>query len=67
MSSKTSELGGANDERTIRLSVSFPESQYHLLERVAAEHRVSVAWVVREAVRQYMEAKWPLLSARRPV
>jgi hypothetical protein len=62
MSTKTAEPDGSGEERTIRASISFPESQYQLLEKVAAEHRVSLAWVVRDAVSQYMQAKWPLLS-----
>ena len=41
-------------ERTTRASVSFAEDQYSDLERIATEHRVSVAWVVREAVQAYL-------------
>ena len=32
-----------------------------MLERIAAEHRVSLAWVVRDAVDGYLKARWPLL------
>ena len=52
-------------ERSIRASISFPEEQYSVLEKIAAEHRVSLAWVVREAVDGYLEARWPLLMADR--
>ncbi len=41
-------------ERTVRASVSFPEDQYAELERIALEQRVSLAWVVREAVQIYL-------------
>ena len=41
----------------IRASVSFPERYYDELEKIAAENRVSVAWVVREAVIEYLADK----------
>lgn len=50
-------------ERSIRASISFPEEQYTVLEKIAAEHRVSLAWVVREAVDGYLKARWPLFVA----
>jgi hypothetical protein len=49
-------------ERTIRASVSFPEDQYAELERIALDQRVSLAWVVREAVQSYLVTRWPLLE-----
>ncbi len=49
-------------ERTVRASVSFPEGQYQVLERIAAENKVSLAWVVRDAIDSYLKSKWPLLS-----
>lgn len=49
-------------ERTIRASVSFPEDQYSELERIANQQRVSLAWVVREAVQTYLVTRWPLLE-----
>lgn len=49
-------------ERTVRASVSLPEDQYSELERIAAQQRVSVAWVVREAVQTYLVARWPLFG-----
>lgn len=50
-------------ERSVRASISFPEAQYSILEKIAAEHRVSLAWVVRDAVDGYLKARWPLLAA----
>lgn len=41
-------------DRTVRASVSFPEDQYAELERIALEQRVSLAWVVRDAVQSYL-------------
>ena len=33
---------------------------YETLEGIAKKKKVSLAWVVREAVDNYIEAKWPL-------
>lgn len=52
---------GKQHERTIRASISFPEQQYQVLEKIAAEHKVSLAWVVRDAIDGYLKSKWPLL------
>ena len=49
-------------ERTVRASISFPKEQYQVLERIAAENKVSLAWVVRDAIDGYLKSKWPLLS-----
>ncbi len=49
-------------ERTVRASVSFPEDQYSELERIAEQQRVSLAWVVREAVQTYLVTRWPLFE-----
>jgi len=49
-------------ERTVRASVSFPEDQYVELERIAQKQRVSLAWIVREAVQAYLVTRWPLLE-----
>lgn len=48
-------------DRSVRASISFPEEQYSVLEKIAAENRVSLAWVVRDAVDDYLKARWPLL------
>lgn len=45
---------------TVRATVSFPENHYAELERIARENKVSVAWVVREAVEKYLVDRWPL-------
>ena len=43
-----------------RVSVSFPSAHYAQLTGIAGRKRVSVAWVVREAVEQYLTAATPL-------
>lgn len=47
-------------EKTIRTSVSFPESIHVDLERLATANRVSLAWIVRQAVEKYLSERWPL-------
>ena len=37
-----------------RASVGFSDDQYKELERLAEEKKVSIGWVVREAVEQYL-------------
>lgn len=38
-----------------RASVTFPGELYSALERIAEEKKVSVAWVVRDAVEKYVD------------
>lgn len=49
-------------EGTARASVTFPAGLYAELERIAEEKKVSVAWVVRDAVEKYVAAQYPLFS-----
>ncbi|RYF47030.1 MAG: hypothetical protein EOO38_12960 [Cytophagaceae bacterium] len=48
--------------RSVRASISFSEEQYQVLEKIAVEKKVSLAWVVRDAIDGYLKFKWPLLS-----
>lgn len=43
-----------------RASVSFPREVYETLEGLAIKKKVSLAWVVREAVEKYVADEWPL-------
>ena len=45
-----------------RVSISFPDNYYRALQRLAGEKRVSIAWVVRDAVRSYVEQDSPLVN-----
>jgi len=38
----------------VRASISFPLDIYQILERIAKEKKVSLAWVVREAAEKYI-------------
>lgn len=48
--------------RSVRTSVSLPENEYLLLERIAKNQRVSMAWVVREAVHSYISDRSPTIE-----
>lgn len=43
-----------------RISVSLPSNYYAALQRLAEEKRVSIAWVIRDAVRDYVDSESPL-------
>lgn len=48
-----------------RASVTFPAELYAELERIAEEKKVSLAWVVRDAVEKYIDAQYPLFRKQR--
>lgn len=50
------------EDSSVRASISFPPELYDALEEIARQKKVSLAWVVRDAVEQYVAAKWPLFS-----
>ena len=45
-----------------RTSVSFPPEVYKTLEDLATRKKVSIGWVVRDAVDKYLADQWPLFS-----
>lgn len=45
-----------------RTSVSFPPEVYNTLEYLAKRKKVSMGWIVREAVDKYIAEEWPLLA-----
>ena len=47
---------------SIRASVTFRGDSYRTLESIARAKKVSLAWVVRDAVDQYITDQWPLLE-----
>jgi predicted DNA-binding ribbon-helix-helix protein len=47
-----------------RASVTFPADLYAELERIAGEKKVSVAWVVGDAVERYIEAQYSLFRSQ---
>jgi len=42
-------------ESVTRLSISIPAEDKAALEKIAVEKKVSLAWVLREAVSRYLE------------
>lgn len=49
---------------SVRATITFPSELHATLERIARQKKVSLAWVVREAVEQYLADKWPLLQGQ---
>jgi predicted DNA-binding protein len=45
-----------------RASISFPHDLYTTVEELAKKKRVSIAWIVREAVEKYVADLWPLFA-----
>ncbi|MDR2177086.1 MAG: ribbon-helix-helix domain-containing protein [Treponema sp.] len=44
------------DGNVVRVSVSFSHGIYDSLKKIAAAKKVSIAWVVRDAVESYLDA-----------
>jgi predicted transcriptional regulator len=56
----------ANDDKTThRLSVSLTEEQHLELNEIARKNRLSVAWVIREAIDRFLKDEKPLLHMRK--
>lgn len=54
----------SSDPGTVRATISFPAEHYAELERMAQDKKVSLAWIVRDAVEKYLAGQWPLLGAQ---
>jgi len=52
-----------NEQNMARASVSLPAEDYAEIERIAEQNRVSIAWVIREAVSSYLAERSPLFRA----
>jgi predicted transcriptional regulator len=48
-----------------RASITFPPEIYKTIEDLARRKKVSIAWVVRDAVEKYVADQWPLLAPLR--
>ena len=42
--------------------MSIPNETYQVVEALAEQKKVSVAWVVRDALDKYVAEQWPLLG-----
>ena len=49
---------------SVRATISFAPDSYATLEEIAKQKKVSLAWVVRDAVDNYIDARWPLFTQR---
>lgn len=56
---------GRNSEGPVRVSVSFDAEDYAEIKGIAKDMRVSAAWVVRDAVASYLDARAPLFARER--
>ena len=52
------------NHKSTRTTVSLPSEDYEELEKIAVKNKVSVAWVIREAVSHYLAEQVPLLRQR---
>lgn len=55
-----------NGAAQVRATISFPPEMYETLEGIAREKKVSLAWVVRDAMEKYIGDKWPLFGGSKP-
>lgn len=62
MMSRKSTRRSSRNNAMPRTSVSFPPEVYRTLEDLAKKKKVSIGWVVREAVEKYVADLWPLLA-----
>lgn len=54
-----------NADQAVRVSVSLDADDYADLKHIAKDKRVSLAWVVRDAVSDYLDARIPLFPRKR--
>ena len=52
------------NQKSTRTTVSLPSEDYKELERIAVRNKVSIAWVIREAVSHYLAEQAPLFRQR---
>lgn len=52
----------ANHREMTRASFSLKSRDYDDIARIAAQKKVSIAWVIREAVEKYLEERSPLFK-----
>jgi hypothetical protein len=62
MTVKKRAKGKGKDSAMPRMSVSFPPEIYKTLENLATKKKVSLGWVVRDAVEKYVADQWPLFA-----
>ena len=51
---------------SIRLSITLPKQQHKEIDLLSKRKRVSLAWVIRDAVDQYLRSAGPVVSESIP-
>lgn len=46
------------------MSITLPPDHFDELNQIADQRKVSVAWLVREAVEKYLDANAPLFASK---
>jgi hypothetical protein len=49
--------------KTSRTTITIPQDDHALLVRLAETKHVSLAWVIRDAIRTYLDQQTPLFTA----
>jgi hypothetical protein len=52
-----------DESESCRTTVTLPREHHELLLRLAEAKHVSLAWMIREAVREYLDQQTPLFSS----
>ena len=47
--------------RKVRTTVGLPVKDYDILARLAERQKVSMGWVIRDAIEKYLEGQAPLI------
>ena len=63
MTRATKRPGSPSTPRSVRVSISIPTDDYADIKKTATRKRVSVAWVVRDALQDYLRNQAPLLRS----
>ena len=59
MKRKKSDRAKTPSAPLVRASISFPPDLYEMLEEIAKQKKVSLAWVVRDAAERYVADATP--------
>ncbi len=51
--------------RPHRMSITLPAEHHEALARMAEQRKVSLAWIVRDAVERYLASETPLFDIER--
>jgi metal-responsive CopG/Arc/MetJ family transcriptional regulator len=51
--------------RSPRISITFPSDLYQMIEVIAKQKKVSMAWIVRDAAEKYITEQKPTIRKQR--